>query len=774
MVKIHVLRSFRFIYGDKNIYLPAGTIHTLDPSIPAQKAEIDYMKSPSFPYRFFISIEEPVTPTNPGGGTGGNNGGCNGGGTGGGGNTGGGSTGNVIPVLDTPPTNPPVGYIYYHLPTDRLMMWDGAMWVPLTGGGTGGTGGGTSGIIPQVFGDITSNGLTNELTIRPGTIVDSDISPNASIALSKLERNPLDRMNHIGVQPASTIIDFDSRVRANSLDKFAPAQNDVSMGGNRLIHLDLPCEDTDAANKAYVDAKVNNIDLCNIMGPTCDFNFRGYKLNNLGDPVDPKDAVSKSYLESFVASQLNTLGSVRLIANSEIPSLRGLDVVIDGRPVQVGDRILYNGDRDPRLNGVYLVSSGNWIRALDADSGTELKPGRTFMVTEGTSYANTAFVTVSPDTNPVMGVSAYSFRQYTGSGSVLIGDGLCYLNNRIVAKGVPGEVLVTNSGIGLDPTWSGSTYLSILGTVTHGTWKGRPIEIAHGGTGANNKAMARSNLGAAASGVNGDISELVGLTTPLFIDQGGTGACNPADARVNLQAADCINGISTCITQLPNFVGPLGIHQGGTGAIEKNTARFNLSAAKSGSNYDITSLHGLSTPLSISQGGTNATTAPEARVNLGAVGTGLNLGTGQGVYLDTVNQNADRVMRFKTLLQGTGITLTPTGTDITLAVNPATIPLSSLAGVLSIEKGGTNAITSTQALTNLNGVSTAINVGAGTGLVFIDKQGTTLRLRSVRANPGIRVETIGDEIVISPNITAGAGIQLNTVGDIIQIVNMNP
>lgn len=767
MVKIHILRSFRLMYGDRNLYLPAGTIHHLDPTIPSQKAELDYITSPSFPYFHYISIEQSVPDSNTSPGT------C----IGGGGNGGGGGDDNVdnlvIPILETAPLRPPIGYIYYSLSQGKLYMWDGATWVDLAKS-IGGGGSSTGGVIPQVFGDITSNGLTNELSIRAGTIVDTDISPNAHIALSKLEKNPLDRMNHTGVQPASSIIDFDSRVRSNPLNKFNPAEDDVSMGGNRLIHLDLPCRDTDAANKAYVDAKVNNIDLCNVMGPTCDFNFRGYKLNNLGEAVDPKDAINKEYLERYLSTQINTLGSVRLIANHEIVALRGLDVIVDGTPVQVGDRIIYNGDRDPRLHGIYEVSSGNWIRALDADSGLELSPGRIFMVTSGTTYANTGWVTVSPDTNPVMGVSAYSFKQFTGLSSIGIGDGLTYCGNRLSARGVTGEIIVTPNGIGLDPTWSGSSYISMLGTVNHGTWRARPIEIVYGGTGANNKAMARVNLEAAASGVNGDIYEIVGLTTPLSVDQGGTGACNPSDARANIQAADCINGVSTCITQLPNFVGPLGIHQGGTGAIEKNTARFNLSAAKSGSNYDITSIHGLTTPLSITQGGTDGTTPSEARVNLGAVGVGRNLGEGQGVYLDTITETGDRVMRFKTLLEGTGINIMSGSSTLAVGIDPDDINLSTLAGVLPIAKGGTNATTPPQALTNLNGVSTANNLGSGTGLFFIDKQGTTLRFRSVRANPGIRVETLGNEIILSLNLVAGAGIQLNPVGDTIQIVNMNP
>lgn len=62
---------------------------------------------------------------------------------------------------------------------------------------------------------------------------------------------------------------------------------------------------------------------------------------------------------------------------------------------------------------------------------------------------------------------------------------------------------------------------------------------------------------------------------------------------------------------------PVTISQGGTGAKTADNARLALIAAKSGDNYDITSLHNLTTALSIGQGGTGATTVEAARTNLG-------------------------------------------------------------------------------------------------------------------------------------------------------------
>ena len=61
-----------------------------------------------------------------------------------------------------------------------------------------------------------------------------------------------------------------------------------------------------------------------------------------------------------------------------------------------------------------------------------------------------------------------------------------------------------------------------------------PLGVSTGGTGASTAANARTNLSAAKSGANSDISALSGLTTALSIAQGGTGATTASAALANL------------------------------------------------------------------------------------------------------------------------------------------------------------------------------------------------------------------------------------------------
>ncbi len=71
-------------------------------------------------------------------------------------------------------------------------------------------------------------------------------------------------------------------------------------------------------------------------------------------------------------------------------------------------------------------------------------------------------------------------------------------------------------------TITGVTFTSIV--VTGGSITGiTDLALADGGTGASTAANARTNLSAAASGANSDITSLTGLTTPLSEAQGGTG-----------------------------------------------------------------------------------------------------------------------------------------------------------------------------------------------------------------------------------------------------------
>lgn len=79
----------------------------------------------------------------------------------------------------------------------------------------------------------------------------------------------------------------------------------------------------------------------------------------------------------------------------------------------------------------------------------------------------------------------------------------------------------------------GTTGMNFAGAGNTLTMSGTLV-VANGGTGSTTAAGARTNLGAAASGANADITSLTGLTTPLSLAQGGTAAATAAAARTSL------------------------------------------------------------------------------------------------------------------------------------------------------------------------------------------------------------------------------------------------
>jgi hypothetical protein len=83
-------------------------------------------------------------------------------------------------------------------------------------------------------------------------------------------------------------------------------------------------------------------------------------------------------------------------------------------------------------------------------------------------------------------------------------------------------------------------------TITGGSITGiTPIAVVVGGTGANTAADARTNLGAAKSGANSDITSLSGLTTALSVPQGGTGLANlTANSVIIGNGVSAVSGVA--------------------------------------------------------------------------------------------------------------------------------------------------------------------------------------------------------------------------------------
>jgi hypothetical protein len=200
--------------------------------------------------------------------------------------------------------------------------------------------------------------------------------------------------------------------------------------------------------------------------------------------------------------------------------------------------------------------------AMLASQALGVTPGSvTFAGLATTAYGLTASTAIGvlPQTNATTGVLDISFIPQiplntvgTVSGALgaanggtgdttLAANGVLYGNGTAAigatAAGTTGTVLLGNTSAA--PSF-GAVNLSTMVTNT--------LALANGGTGGTSASTARTSLGTAASGANGDITSLTGLTTALPITEGGTGAIT-ATAALTALGADPAAG-STNVTTL--------------------------------------------------------------------------------------------------------------------------------------------------------------------------------------------------------------------------------
>lgn len=168
---------------------------------------------------------------------------------------------------------------------------------------------------------------------------------------------------------------------------------------------------------------------------------------------------------------------------------------------------------------------------------------RKYLATKGSDIASGATVDLSTATGNyvhVTGVTTVTALGTVAAGLryLLVFDGALTFTHNATSLILPGGANITTAA-------GDRCEVVSLGS---GNWRclwfqpaaGTPlvtVPVANGGTGATSASAARTNLSAASSGANSDITSLSGLTTALSIAQGGTASTTAAAARTALGLA---------------------------------------------------------------------------------------------------------------------------------------------------------------------------------------------------------------------------------------------
>lgn len=180
------------------------------------------------------------------------------------------------------------------------------------------------------------------------------------------------------------------------------------------------------------------------MKVTNGLDLQNQRVVNVGDPSANTDATNKQYVDN-VARGLDWKQPVRAASTGNI-TVSGPGTTIDGVSLTNGDRVLLKNQTAGAENGIYTFngSAAALTRTLDADNGTELKPGTSVTVTEGTVNGDKVYL-ITSDAAITIGTTASTWGVLGGGGQAYVG-----INGVAVSGANISGVVKSGGGLGVD------------------------------------------------------------------------------------------------------------------------------------------------------------------------------------------------------------------------------------------------------------------------------------------------------------------------------------
>jgi hypothetical protein len=406
-------------------------------------------------------------------------------------------------------------------------------------------------------------------------------------------------------------------------------------------------------------------------------------ITGLANPVNDSDAANKGYVDAL-AQGIDAKASCVVATTANI-TLSGTQT-IDGIAVSVGDRVLVKDQSTASQNGIYLCASSTWTRTTDANTWDELVAAFTF-IEKGTTQANNGYISTIT-AGGTLGTTAVTFAQFSGAGQITAGAGLTKTGNTIDVGTASSSRIVVNSD-NIDLATSG---------VTAGTYKSVTTDV-YGRITAGTNPTTLSGFGITDTYTSAQIDTLFGSTESAATSAAAaaTSASNASTSATN--ASTSAGNASTSATAAaasatsaaasydsfddrylgPKSTAPSVDNDGNallTGALYWNTSTNNL-FVWSGSTW---------TSAAFTSGGflvntnnlSDVSSASTARTNLGlAIGTNV-----QAYNANTAVTNSAQTFTATQTFAGTSSTIATVLND---AAEVATVSATAATGTINYD-----------------------------------------------------------------------------------------
>lgn len=298
--------------------------------------------------------------------------------------------------------------------------------------------------------------------------------------------------------------------------------------------------------------------------------MHGFQIKNLGEPTDPKDAVTKQYVDTANAAQDTAFANGQAVQDNRLASLENTFVQATSSYPWFTTTVVETDTLSPGLvftkaalylNGIrqtpeesYIIVSNQILLATTVPIGTVVLAALGEDIDNPDGFATTAQLSaVQATLQDELDATNTEVSAKANKGANSDISSLSGLTTPLsAAQGGTGNntgnaatatVLATSRTIQTNLASTSAVSFNGSANITPGVTGNLPV--ANGGTGASNAPNARTNLGAAMNGINNDISNLAALTGGITGLTTGTAAASGIVGEVIESAAAAATTLAT-------------------------------------------------------------------------------------------------------------------------------------------------------------------------------------------------------------------------------------